>query len=452
MFDYYQPEAVKARRRKIQDEIILVARETRPGYREPGVFGSIIEAIKESAISMASGLGATTEMIGNITNSILLTDIGQKMQLKAEKTLASNPEWREEEGARWGAKKVARLVAGALPSLLGIIGATLIGSIAGPIGSFTAGTAFAFSLEAGSPYREAIRAGKSEEEARKFGFAVGSVNAVLERIFPSRLLDKKKIAKDITEKLSKSLVKDLLKKLRRFGVKFTKNGTLEGSTEALQELWANLIATNYDENRNLWDNLLESFVGGFGAGGIAGVALEQGKYTPQEVMDQVIDSPIQDTPEGKILIKSALEAQKQGRDIVIEDPKVVEPKEVEKPKVPEEKKVVEPISKELEPLIKEEVNRKISEAVRPLVKKFGLSDYSVSDYAGFKAGISADNKTGYAIKPDGELISVFNTGIKGNGRYAVEDAIENGANRLDVFDGGLVQYYKRFGFREVKRL
>lgn len=310
--DFYSPEAMSERRKNIQEEVISKSRDIKPGYKEPGVFGSIIESIKESTVGMVSGFGATIEMIGNFNQLISVTKAGQKIQKEAEKVLASNPEWREEEGAKWSAKKVARLVAGSAPFLIATIGATFVAGLPG-------GAVVAFSMEAGSPYKEALEAGKSNEDATKYGVTVGLVNAILEQIFPSKLFDKKKIAKESIEQISKSISKDILKKAKDFAVKFTKNGTLEGSTEILQELWANVIATNYDENRNLWDNLLESFVGGFGSGGIASVTIDPGEYTPQEVLDKVVNSPIQDTEEGKILIQQALEAKVAGNNVVIEE-------------------------------------------------------------------------------------------------------------------------------------
>jgi hypothetical protein len=98
-----------------------------------------------------------------------------------------------------------------------------------------------------------------------------------------------------------------------------------------------------------------------------------------------------------------------------------------------------------------ELPQEFSEIVKPMVKKFGLSDYTPNEYSKFKVALSYDKNTGYAIKPDGDLISVFNKGGKGNGAFAVVDAIENGAKKLDNFDGKLTEYYKRFGFDEVKR-
>lgn len=97
------------------------------------------------------------------------------------------------------------------------------------------------------------------------------------------------------------------------------------------------------------------------------------------------------------------------------------------------------------------LSEKFRESVKPFVETHGLSDYTKEDYTQMKVALTSDGKTGYAIKPNGELISVHNKGEKGAGKGAVIDAIENGATKLDAYDGKLVKYYKQFGFEEVRR-
>jgi len=99
----------------------------------------------------------------------------------------------------------------------------------------------------------------------------------------------------------------------------------------------------------------------------------------------------------------------------------------------------------------EEIGKSMSESVSPFFKSHGLTEYATDDYNKFKTAISVDKTTGYAIKPDGELVSVFNSGVKGQGEASVVEAIENGATKLDAF-GPLKSYYERFGFKEKSRL
>ncbi len=71
--------------------------------------------------------------------------------------------------------------------------------------------------------------------------------------------------------------------------------------------------------------------------------------------------------------------------------------------------------------------------------------------AGGKVRISADGTSGYILTAEGDLQGLFNVGAKGAGRLALKDAIAQGANSLDAFDGYLPGFYKSEGFEEVGR-
>lgn len=81
-----------------------------------------------------------------------------------------------------------------------------------------------------------------------------------------------------------------------------------------------------------------------------------------------------------------------------------------------------------------------------------VTAYSEQEYKkmGAKVYLSADKKSGYALTPDGDLISVFS--LNHNGRPILESAIAEGARTLDCFDGFLPDLYTQFGFKEYKRL
>jgi hypothetical protein len=67
--------------------------------------------------------------------------------------------------------------------------------------------------------------------------------------------------------------------------------------------------------------------------------------------------------------------------------------------------------------------------------------------------LSADGKTGFAIKPDGDLVSVFNVGDKGRIQSIIPHVHDLGATKLDAFDeaGRLTDLYKAGGFRVTRR-
>jgi hypothetical protein len=73
------------------------------------------------------------------------------------------------------------------------------------------------------------------------------------------------------------------------------------------------------------------------------------------------------------------------------------------------------------------------------------------DLAGAACYLSADENTGYVVKASGELVGVFST-IKGRGDAIVSEAVMNGANALDCFDGYLPSFYARHGFIETARV
>jgi len=82
-----------------------------------------------------------------------------------------------------------------------------------------------------------------------------------------------------------------------------------------------------------------------------------------------------------------------------------------------------------------------------------LGGYSEDDYKKMSVYLSTDGKTGFAIKPDGDLVSVFNNGgVKGAGKVAIKTALKQGAKKLDCFDGFLPNFYASFGFKESERM
>lgn len=88
---------------------------------------------------------------------------------------------------------------------------------------------------------------------------------------------------------------------------------------------------------------------------------------------------------------------------------------------------------------------------RPQIKEF-ITKYAPEEYKGMRTFLSPDKKSGYAIKPDGELVSVFSS-AKGRGDQITKEAVEQGASKLDAFDVNqkLPELYGKHGFKEFKR-
>jgi len=80
----------------------------------------------------------------------------------------------------------------------------------------------------------------------------------------------------------------------------------------------------------------------------------------------------------------------------------------------------------------------------PPDKKPFLTNYSEAEYANMQLSLDKSGTMGYALKPDGDLVSVFNQGkIKGAGAEMVLEAMDKGAKKLDCFDGFLSTNFYR---------
>ena len=79
--------------------------------------------------------------------------------------------------------------------------------------------------------------------------------------------------------------------------------------------------------------------------------------------------------------------------------------------------------------------------------------YPTEEYGPMRRYLSDDGLSGFAIKPDGDLVSVFSAPGLGRGEALVDAAVARGARKLDAFDedGFLPQLYGSRGFVEVKR-
>lgn len=80
----------------------------------------------------------------------------------------------------------------------------------------------------------------------------------------------------------------------------------------------------------------------------------------------------------------------------------------------------------------------------------GLHEYSLREYSEMRTFLGPQGRSGYAIKPDGDLVNLFSW-ASGKGQALIADAVSNGAHKLDCYDGPLVEIYKRAGFVEVRR-
>lgn len=86
----------------------------------------------------------------------------------------------------------------------------------------------------------------------------------------------------------------------------------------------------------------------------------------------------------------------------------------------------------------------IAAATSPFVESHGARYFLDAD------DIATRGIAGYVIREDGDLTNVFATS-RGRGDEIVADAVANGAETLDCFDGYLPTLYARHGFRVYRR-
>ena len=84
-------------------------------------------------------------------------------------------------------------------------------------------------------------------------------------------------------------------------------------------------------------------------------------------------------------------------------------------------------------------------------KSVQVYEYSPEEYKQMRLFTAENGQSGFALKPDGDIVSVFSS-EKGSLAGLMKLAIQNGGNKLDCFDTMLPKIYKKFGFIEVDRV
>ncbi len=95
----------------------------------------------------------------------------------------------------------------------------------------------------------------------------------------------------------------------------------------------------------------------------------------------------------------------------------------------------------------------IGNAKEQLGKKgTAVNKYPIEEYKNMRLFVSDDGLSGFALKDDGDIVSVFSLVKKDKiFRAMMELSIQEGGNKLDCFDTFLPKAYKAHGFKEVRR-
>jgi hypothetical protein len=86
--------------------------------------------------------------------------------------------------------------------------------------------------------------------------------------------------------------------------------------------------------------------------------------------------------------------------------------------------------------------------------KFGAAVYvyPVAEYQQMRLFLTADGTSGVAVKPDGDIVSVFSSPGANAGHALMSLAVTAGGTKLDAFDTMLPAFYADHGFRVASRL
>ena len=83
----------------------------------------------------------------------------------------------------------------------------------------------------------------------------------------------------------------------------------------------------------------------------------------------------------------------------------------------------------------------------------GASVELKDDYTDINLYLSEDGESGFGIKPNGDIVSVFSSKkVKGRSAHMLEMAISQGGRQLDCFDVYLVEIYEAHGFKPVAKM
>jgi len=102
----------------------------------------------------------------------------------------------------------------------------------------------------------------------------------------------------------------------------------------------------------------------------------------------------------------------------------------------------------------DEFHRAISNSKKENRYAAAVHVYDPEEYSGMKLFLTKDAKAGFAIKEDGDIVSVFNTKgskYKAFAPYALSLAVNKGGKKLDAYDSILPKLYSQAGFKISSR-
>ena len=188
-----------------------------------------------------------------------IRDFGQKIEDLSEKVNSS--EWLKADeklfaGGWEDNPNLHKAVDLAMSGVSSLVGMYVLGRVANP---YVALTMFS-GIDAKDLYEEAREKGVSKGKAFGTWTAGTAGTAVLEKFGFEKVFG---------AKMGASGIKKVVDASKKTSSKIAEAFLAEGSEEGLQTFWQNLVAkVGYDESRDLFQNVIESFIGGALGGGL----------------------------------------------------------------------------------------------------------------------------------------------------------------------------------------
>jgi len=251
------------------------------GEDELGHIGTVPRGLEIGVKGLASGVGSATRWMGDLFELPPVSKAGDVASDHWDESIKGlmprGPSFEGTFAENPTAKKAILYIAQAVPSLAAAMTTGAAGMAAGM--SATGASILAAGglgmLEGAPQYEEARDAGKSIEEATNIGAAATVGTAILEFLPISSFL--------------KGIKGGRMTRL-------LKGGVTEAGQEATQTLWQNMVAKyGYDKTRSLAEGIIESAIGGFGAGGMTGVVFEGVEDQDLLAAKEDIDKQLVDT-------------------------------------------------------------------------------------------------------------------------------------------------------------
>ena len=202
--------------------------------------------------------------------------------------------------------------------------------IVSSLGAFAINPLLGFAVSAGSVADEvktvAMDNGVSEEKAMLLGLGTGLLVGWIDKIVPDEILSpqaKKKFISGFAKRIVKSGLKEAGTEMVQEDIQLLAEATVREDITKDEVIDRNIMSALGGFLGGSSMQTLVGFGNGVKSGDIGGanieIALQNGTYQPQEVIDMVVGDPIQETKQGKELLKVALEAEKLDKSIVIKD-------------------------------------------------------------------------------------------------------------------------------------